>query len=100
MVQVSANYRSARLTPQGRVFGNFVFNTGMRQDLFKKKMSLILTLANLFVTLQQKTELNTSYLKQTTINRRNSQSMYLGLSYRFGKTIKKSEDKLQFDNNL
>ncbi len=52
------------------------------------------------ITLKQKTELNTSFLKQTVISRRGAQVFYLGLSYRFGATIKKAEDKMQFDDNM
>lgn len=101
MLQVSSNIRSARLTPQGKVSGNFVFNTGLRQDLFNKKMSVIFTASDIFKTLRQRSELNTSFLKQTTINRRDAQIMYLGVSYRFGKTPKKTkEENLQFDNAL
>ena len=101
MWQVSCNYRSARLTPQGKVFGSFVLNTGIRQDLFKKKMSVILTASDLFKTLKQRSELNTLYLKQVAVGRRDARIIYLGISYRFGKVIKKSTDeKLQFDNTL
>jgi outer membrane receptor protein involved in Fe transport len=101
LMQVSCNYRSARLTPQGKSFGNFVFNTGFRQDLFKKKASITLTASDLFKTLRQKNELNSLYLKQLSVGRRDARIIYLGLSYRFGKTVKKNnEEKLQFDNNL
>ncbi len=101
MWQLSFNYRSARLTPQGKVLPTFVFNTGLRQDLFKKKLSVILTASDLFKTLQEKTELNTPFLKQTAIYKRDRQIIYLGVSYRFGKSVKKSgDDKLQFDDNL
>ena len=101
MWQVSCNYRSARLTPQGKVFGSFVLNSGIRQDLFKKKVSVILTASDLFNTLKQKSELNTNYLKQTAIGKRDARIFYIGISWRFGKQIKKAtEEKLQFDNNL
>ncbi len=100
IMQVSCNYRSPRLTPQGKTFGSFVFNAGMRQDLFKKKVSVMLTMSDLFKTLKQKTILNTPFLNQTVIGKRDAQIVYLGISYRFGKTIKKTEDKLQFDNNF
>jgi len=52
------------------------------------------------ITLKQKTELNSSFLKQTVISRRDAQIFYLGLSYRFGAAIKKLEEKLQFDDSL
>jgi outer membrane receptor protein involved in Fe transport len=100
MAQLSANYRSARLTPQGKNYPSFVLNLGVRQDLFKKKVSMILAASDILRTLQQKSELNTSYLRQTSIGRRDAQIIYLGISYRFGKTLKKAEEKLQFDNGL
>ena len=101
MLQLSCNYRSARLTPQGKTFATFVMNAGMRQDLFKKKMSVILTASDIFKTLKQKTSLNTAYLNELSVGKRDAQIIYLGISYRFGKIIKKQgEEKLQFDNNL
>ena len=82
-------------------YASFVMNTGVWQDLFKKKMSVILTVSDIFKTLQQKNGLNTAYLKQVSIGKRDAQVIYLGISYRFGKTIKKQpEKKLQFDDNL
>jgi hypothetical protein len=101
MVQVSCNYRSARLTAQGRVFANFVINAGIRQDLFKKKVSIMLTASDVLKTLKQRTELDTQYLHQVTVGTRDARIIYLGISYRFGKVIKKAnEEKLQFDNSL
>lgn len=98
MMQLSANYRSARLTPQGKNYPSFVLNSGVRQDLFKKKVSILLAVSDILRSLQQKSELNTTYLKQTSIGRRDAQIIYLGVSYRFGKLIKKQEEKMQFDN--
>lgn len=100
-LQLSCNYRSARLTPQGKRYGTFVMNAGMRQDLLKKKMSVIVTVSDLFKTLKYKNEINSAYFNELSIGRRDAQIIYLGISYRFGKVIKKSnEEKLQFDNNL
>lgn len=98
MLQVSANYRSARLSPQGKNYPSFVLNMGLRHDLFKKKVKVILAASNILSTLQQKSELNTTYLKQASIGRKDAQIVYLGISYRFGKHIKKAEEKMQFDN--
>jgi hypothetical protein len=101
LMQISCNYRSPRLTPQGKMFGNFVLNAGMRQDFLKKKVSLTLTASDILNTLKQKTEVNTAYLEQVSIGRRDARIIYLGISYRFGKVVKKAnEEKLQFDNNL
>ena len=100
MLQISSNFRSARLTPQGKTYGTFVFNAGIRQDLFNKKISVTLTGSDLFKTLKQKTELNTPFLKQVSIGTRDARIIYLGIAYRFGKTTTKAEEKLQYDNNL
>ena len=100
MLQLSANYRSARLTPQGKTYPTFVMNTGMRQDLFKNKLSVTLTASDVFNSLRQKTELNTSFLKQTSIGKRDGLIIFLGISYRFGIIKKNKEEKLQFDNIL
>ena len=99
--QVSCNYRSARLTPQGKSFGNFVLNTGVRQYLFRKKISLTITVSDIFKTLRQKAEFSSLYLKQNSFSKRDSRIIYLGISYRFGKTVKKNDDeKLKFDDTL
>ncbi len=101
LLQISSNFRSTRLTPQGKSYSTFVFNAGMRQDFFKKKFSVTLTGSDLFKTLREKRELNTSFLKQLSFGRRDAQIIYLGAAYHFGKMTKKSnEEKLQFDNNL
>jgi outer membrane receptor protein involved in Fe transport len=100
MMQVSSNYRSARLTPQGKLYPSIVVNTGIRQDLLKKKMSVTLTASDLFQSLRQRNDLETPYLKQTSFNRRDGLIVYLGVSYRFGVTTKQKEEKLQFDNSL
>ena len=101
MLQLSSNYRSARLTPQGKQYGTVVINAGIRQDLFKKKLAVTVTASDLFKTLKEKRELNTSFLTQTAIGRRDARVVYLSVAYQFGKTGKKpNEEKLQFDDNL
>lgn len=100
MLQLSANYRSARLTPQGKIHPAFVVNSGLRQDIFRSKMSVTLTASDLFNSLRQKSELNTKYFTQFSTGRRDGRIVYLGISYRFGATLKKKEDKMQFDDNM
>ncbi len=98
MIQLSANYRSARLTPQGKLYPRVIANIGIRQDMLKKKLALTLTVSDLFASGKDKRDYNTAYLKQTSIGRRDVQIFYIGVSYRFGRTIKTNkEEKLQFD---
>jgi outer membrane receptor protein involved in Fe transport len=101
-VQLSCNYRSARQTAQGEFLPSFVFNMGAKQDLLKKKLTVTLTLSDVFKTLQQKVKLNTSFLQQMAITTRDARVFYIGFSYRFGSnTAKKQEaEKIQYDNNL
>jgi outer membrane receptor protein involved in Fe transport len=100
MVQVSGNYRSARLTPQGKQYARFVANMGLRQDMLKKKMALTLTLSDIFASGKDKRDFNTTYLNQTAVGTRDVQIFYIGFSYRFGKTPKQSkEQKLQFEGD-
>jgi hypothetical protein len=99
MIQLSGNYRSVRLTPQGKEYPRFIANIGMRQDMFKKKLAITLTVSDLFASGKDKRDFNTSYLNQTSVGRRDSRIIYIGVSYRFGQTKKtKKEEKLEFDN--
>lgn len=100
MLQLSANYRSTRLTLQGKQYGRFVLNGGLRQDLLKNKLSITLTASDIFKTLKQRSYLNTPFLQQTSVGRRDGTIVYLAVSFRFGKTFKKDKDDLQFDENL
>ena len=101
-LQLSCNYRSARQTAQGQFFPSFVMNIGARQDLFKKKLAITLTISDILKTLQQKVTLNTAYFSQTAITSRDARVIYIGFSYRFGRSNSKkpAPEKMQFDNNL
>lgn len=98
MLQVTFNYRSARVTPQGNIHANMIANAGMRQDMVKGKLSLTLTASDLFNSNKQRSELYIPNLNQSVLNRRDGLIVYLGLSYRFGIIKKQKEEKLQFDN--
>jgi outer membrane receptor protein involved in Fe transport len=101
MFQLNASYNAYRLTPQGESRPSSVVNVGARQDLFDDKLSLSLTVADLFHTLKRQLELNTPILNQTIINRRDSGILYFGLTYHFGTETKKTkEDQLRYDEGL
>jgi outer membrane receptor protein involved in Fe transport len=101
MVQMNSNYRSSRLTPQGEFKSSFVMNLGMRQDLFNDKLSLVLTVSDIWKTLKRETNLDTPWLVQNIINSRDTRIIYFGITYHFGTLAKKSKEKsLQYDNGL
>lgn len=97
MLQLSANYRSARLTPQGKLYPRYLANIGLRQDLLKKKLSITVTISDLFATNRYKNDFNTKYFNQSTLGRRDVRIFYIGASYRFGYFKKPKEQKLQFE---
>jgi outer membrane receptor protein involved in Fe transport len=100
MFQFTCIYRSGRQTIQGFFDPTFVVNMGLRQDLMKNKLSVVATLSDVFSTLKQKSDLTTKFLIQNQLTSRDAQVFYIGFNYRFGKTSKKTEDKMQFDNAL
>lgn len=76
-------------------------NLGVRQDLFDDKLSLILTVSDIWKTLKREMNLNTTWLNQSTVNNRDTRIVYFGVTYHFGQPAKKSKEKsLQYDNGL
>jgi len=101
MVQFNSNYVSEKLTPQGRQLPSFVMNMGFRQEFLKKKAAFIITVSDVFNTLKNNSEVDTPELYQHVIRRRSARMVYAGVSYTFGKQLKKSkENTLKFDNQL
>lgn len=99
-MQVNANFWSPRLTPQGRDLALFYINTGFRQEVFKKKGSITLTVSDLFNTMKWSSEIDTPELRQKFSGKRKSQIVYLGFTYHFGKVFKKGNDDLKFDEKM
>ncbi|MCX6238607.1 MAG: TonB-dependent receptor [Bacteroidia bacterium] len=101
MLQFNSNYVSERLTPQGKQLPSFVMNMGFRQEFLKKKAAFIFTVSDVFNSLRNNSELNTPELYQYVSRRRSARMIYAGISYTFGKQLKKSkENTLKFDNQL
>jgi hypothetical protein len=95
---MNSNYSSTRLTPQGKIFPTFFVNIGARQDLWKRKASLILTVSDVFNTLRNKSEINTPLLYDKSIRRRSPRIIYAGFVFNFGKsTEKQKEEQLKFE---
>lgn len=95
-VQLKSNYRSARITPQGKYLPSFVMNIGARQEILKKKGSVYFTVSDIFRSQRQVTRLESPGLIQNVKQISNSRIAYFGMSYSFG-SVKKKKD-LQFDN--
>lgn len=101
ILQVNGQYRSKVLTAQGYRLPTWVVNLGFRQDLWKKKVSLLATVSDIFNSQINKTIIETRSLVQESTRRRDSRVFYLGAVFNFGVNGKKSkEPKFEFDNRL
>ena len=101
MMQLTSNYISEKLTPQGRQLQSFVLNMGFRQEFLKKKAAFLFTVSDVFNSLRNNSVVDTPELYQKVIRRRSARMIYAGISYSFGKQLKKSkENALKFDNQL
>jgi outer membrane receptor protein involved in Fe transport len=98
MFEASANYRSARLTPQGEARPSFVLNVGARRNLCRDRISLTLAVSDLLKTQRQETELDVAGIRQRVTNRRDSRIIYAGLTYHYGRPEKKKDRPLQYED--
>ena len=101
LFQITGQYRSEVLTPQGFRRPTWVVNLGFRQDFWKKKLSLIATISDLFNSQTMKNTINTPTLIQETTRRRDARVIYAGLVFNFGTNGKKTKEaKFEFDNGM
>lgn len=97
--EATANYRSARLTPQGQGKPSFIFNAGARQMLYGNRLSLTLAVTDVFRTQRQETELDVGGIEQHVTTHRDSRIVYAGLTYHYGQPAKKGKEKeLQYED--
>lgn len=98
MLELNANYRSARLTPQGNVRPSFGLNVGARQNLYGDRVSLTLAVSDLLKTQRQETLLDVTGIQQHVTTRRDSRVLYVGLSYHYGQAEKKKDKPIQYED--
>ena len=100
MIELSSNYQSARLTPQGNARPSFVLNMGARQNLYGERVSLTIAVSDLLKTQRRETQLDVSGIQQLVTNRRDSRIFYAGLTYHYGRPEKndKKEKPFQYED--
>ena len=99
LFQVNTQYLSKALTPQGYRLPSWVMNLGFRQDFWKKRISFVATISDLFNTQAWKINVNTPVLVQESTRRRDARVIYGGVVFNFGTNGKKSkEPKFEYDN--
>lgn len=100
LLQLNCFYRSEKINAQGTTDPSFYTNIGLRQDIWKNKASLILTISDVFNTLNQFNYIDTPELWQKSTRKRDSQILYLGFTYRFGTSAKKERQELNYDDSF
>ncbi len=101
LFQIFGQYRSEVLTPQGYRLPNWVVNLGFRQDIWKKRISLIATISDLFNSQTYISTVNTPVLVQESTRRRDARVIYAGFVFNFGTNGKKEKEaKFEFDNGM
>ena len=99
--QITSNYISGSLTPQGTRLPSFVMNTALKQEIFNRKAALLFTVSDLFNSLRNNYKLDTPDIYRYEIRKRSARIIYLGFMYSFGKsTRKQKENAIKFDNQL
>lgn len=100
MIQLNACYRSPRLVPQGQRDGDCRINLGVKYDIPKFNLSLLASVTDLLDTYRKSFTLDTPQLKQKVESRRNPRIFYIGVSYQLGKSKKKNQATLEYDENM
>ena len=99
--QVTSIYTGEQLTPQGKRLPSFVLNTGLKQDVFKKKAAFVLTISDALNSLRNKSTIDTPELQRHENRKRSDCIVYFGFTYNFGNSGKKQkENALKYDNQL
>ncbi len=101
MVQVNGNIRSSFLTPQGTSVPSGAVNIGVRQDFWDRRLSLVLTVADLFRTVRRELQIDTPVLTQRAVGTRDSRVVMVSCTFRFGTRQDEKEDEtLRYDDGL
>lgn len=101
LIQINSYYRSARLSPEGKTNPLMLMNFGMRQELFHQRAALTLTVSDVFNSLKRTRKIDTPELYSEATRKRNSQIVFLGFTWHFGKSMKKSDkQELNFEDKI
>ena len=100
LFQVNSFYRSKRINAQGTTEPVFYANMGVRQDIWKNKASLIVTISDVFNTLNKEYYIDTPELWQKSTRKKDSQIVHFGFTYRFGTSTKREKQELKYDDSI
>ena len=82
VIQFGGNYSAPSITSQGKRYGNFMVNLGVRQDFFDRKLSVSLNLRDIFRTGKWKNETITDRIYSYSTNKMKSPTFNISVTYR------------------
>ncbi|MDD2345265.1 MAG: outer membrane beta-barrel family protein, partial [Bacteroidales bacterium] len=92
-IQLMGFYRSKSPTLQGHSDAMLFANASLRADFFDKKLSVHMSVQDMFNTQRSKFETNTPSIYSVSESWSNSQYILMGLTFRFGKIEMEKEQK-------
>jgi len=99
--QLNSVYTGEQITPQGKRLPSFVLNTGMKQEVFKKKAAFLFTISDVLNSLTQKSIIDTPDIQRQENRKRTARIIYCGFTYNFGNSGKKQNgENPKYDNSL
>jgi outer membrane receptor protein involved in Fe transport len=97
--QVSAFYRSPFITPQGKSDPFYAVNAGLKKDFLKGKLTGTISVNDIFKTMHFGMKIDTKDQVGTMYHRWQSQTIFVGLTYKFGKNNKNGKKKPNENGN-
>jgi iron complex outermembrane recepter protein len=89
--QVSVNYRSPFIIPQGEIQSFFNVDVGVKKDVLKGRGAITLRVSDIFNTLRFRINTFGEGFTSYTEAKRESRIAFIGFTYRFGKQIQQRQ---------
>ncbi|GAB3180039.1 TonB-dependent receptor [Telluribacter humicola] len=86
--QLSVNYRSPFIIPQGEILGFFNVDFGMKKDVMNGRGTVNLRVSDIFNTLKFRIRTYGEGFESYMLGKRETRIAFIGFTYRFGKQIK------------
>lgn len=96
--QVSGNYRSPMLTPQGEMAASWNVDLAFKKDIFKEQASISFRISDVFNTQQFNVKMSDTNLSGNMVRKRESRVAFLTLSYKINEGIKQRQRKRAQEN--
>ncbi|WP_165933389.1 TonB-dependent receptor domain-containing protein [Arundinibacter roseus] len=93
--QVSVNYRSPFIIPQGEIQSFFNVDVGFKKDVLKGRGAISLRVSDIFDTLRFRINTFGEGFTSSTTAKRETRIAFLGFTYRFGKQVQQLQKERQ-----